>query len=279
MFIRLFPRVTALRQCQQSISLVLPAFDAVSTMVIEAGKRRESARTGGTVLPNRGAAKISIRDLGVAIGERTILSGISTEIEAGSFVVLTGPTGAGKTTLLDCILGLRAAQAGRVEIDGVSIENLSMTDWRRSVGYLGQDPLLFHASIGDNLRWTRPGTNDSEIAEALNLASAQFVDHLRDGLSTIVGDSGSRLSGGERQRLALARSLLGSPRLLVLDEATSALDAVTEAAIVDTIRNLKGRMTIVAITHRPALASIADRILEIRDGRLSEVSALREGEI
>jgi ATP-binding cassette subfamily C protein len=156
---------------------------------------------------------------------------------------------------------------------------LSVTDWRRSVGYLGQDPLLFHASIGDNLRWTRPGTTDSEIADALNLASAQFVDHLRDGLSTIVGDAGSRLSGGERQRLALARALLGAPRLLVLDEATSALDAATEASIVETIRTLKGRMTIVAITHRPALASIADKIFEIRDGHMAEVNALHIGDV
>ena len=279
MFIRLFPKVTALRQCQQSISLVLPAFDAVSNMVRDATERRESARTGGVRLSSQGPAAIAISELGVSIGDREILKSVSAEIKAGSFIVLTGPTGAGKTTLLDCILGLRAAQKGQVTIDGQSIENLSVTDWRRSVGYLGQDPLLFHASIGDNLRWTRPGTTDSEIADALNLASAQFVDHLRDGMSTIVGDAGSRLSGGERQRLALARALLGEPRLLVLDEATSALDAATEASIVETIRSLKGRMTIVAITHRPALASIADTIFEIRNGRISEVHALREGEI
>lgn len=279
MFIRLFPRVTALRQCQQSISLVLPAFDAVSDMVREALQRRESARTGGVKLNKKGPAEIAIRDLGVSIGEREILRSVSADIKAGSFIVLTGPTGAGKTTLLDCILGLRGAQKGGVAIDGQTIETLSVTDWRRSVGYLGQDPLLFHASIADNLRWTRPGTTDTEIADALNLASAQFVDHLRDGLSTIVGDSGSRLSGGERQRLALARALLGEPRLLVLDEATSALDAVTEASIVETIRTLKGRMTIVAITHRPALASIADKIYEIRDGRMSEVNALHIGDV
>lgn len=279
MFIRLFPRVTALRQCQQSISLVLPAFDAVSDMVREAAKRREAARSGTIVPKTKGPVEIAIRDLHVAIGDREILKSLSADIRAGSFVVLTGPTGAGKTTLLDCILGLRAAQQGRVTIDGQAIETLSMTDWRRSVGYLGQDPLLFHASIGDNLRWTRPGTTDNEIADALNLASAQFVDHLRDGLSTIVGDAGSRLSGGERQRLALARALLGEPRLLVLDEATSALDAATEASIVETIRSLKGRMTIVAITHRPALASIADQIFEIRDGRISEVNALHIGDV
>lgn len=279
MFIRLFPRVTALRQCQQSISLVLPAFNAVSDMVADAAKRRESARSGGITLQSKGPAAIAIRELGVSIGEREILKSISANIEAGSFVVLTGPTGAGKTTLLDCILGLRAAQSGQIEIDGQPIETLSVTDWRHSIGYLGQDPLLFHASIGDNLRWTRPGTTDDEIAAALNLASAQFVDHLRDGLSTLVGDAGSRLSGGERQRLALARALLGEPRLLVLDEATSALDAATEASIVETIRMLKGRMTIVAITHRPALAAVADKIFEIRDGHISETNILREGEI
>lgn len=279
MFIRLFPRVTALRQCQQSISLVLPAFDAVSGMVKDAAERREASRTGGRTLGAKGPAAITIRDLAVSIGEREILKSVTVDIQPGQFIVLTGPTGAGKTTLLDCILGLRGAEKGSVSIDGVPIEHLSITDWRHNVGYLGQDPLLFHASIGDNLRWTRPGTTDSEIADALNLASAQFVDHLRDGLSTIVGDAGSRLSGGERQRLALARALLGEPRLLVLDEATSALDGVTEASIVETIKALKGRMTIVAITHRPALASIADHIFEIRDGHLAEVNFVREGEL
>lgn len=153
-------------------------------------------------------------------------------------------------------------------IDGHSLNDLPASVWRKGIGYLGQDPVLFNASIADNLRWIVPKTTDGELRAALGRASAGFVDRLPAGIETVVGDHGSRLSGGERQRLALARALLGNPRLLVLDEATSALDAATEESVVGSIRTLKGEMTIVAITHRPALVDAADFVLEMRDGRV-----------
>jgi ATP-binding cassette subfamily C protein len=267
MFIRLFPKVTGLRQCQQSISLVLPAFDAVSAMANEAeAKAERSFAAEGTSRLSDRPAEIELDNVRVVIGERTILDGIHLKIASGECVVLTGPTGAGKTTLLDCILGLRRIESGFVKIDGQRLDTLAVSEWRRGVGYLGQDPMLFHASIEDNLRWIRPDTTNEAIEKALHLASADFVYRLPDGLKTIVGDSGSRLSGGERQRIALARALLGEPRLLVLDEATSALDGATEASVVETIAKLKGSMTIVSITHRPALVAVADRIIEVQNG-------------
>jgi ATP-binding cassette subfamily C protein len=166
------------------------------------------------------------------------------------------------------MLGLRRIESGTVLIDGERLDSLAVADWRRGVGYLGQDPMLFHASIEDNLKWIRPGTTDEAIERALRLASADFVYRLPEGLKTMVGDAGSRLSGGERQRIALARALLGQPRLLVLDEATSALDAATEASVVETIAKLKGTLTIVSITHRPALVAVADRTIEVNNGRV-----------
>jgi ATP-binding cassette, subfamily C, bacterial len=269
MFVRLFPKVTGLRQCQQSISLVLPAFDAVSAMAEEAESRAEPrVLSGPKPLPSHGPARIDFERVAVVIGGRMILHGIDLSIAAGEFVVLMGPTGAGKTTLLDCMLGLRGIASGKVLIDGQDLSGLPVQEWRRGIGYLGQDPMLFHATIEENLRWIRPDLSDAAIAEALRLASAEFVYRLPDGLQTIVGDAGSRLSGGERQRIALARALLGEPRLLVLDEATSALDAATEASVVETIAALKGRMTIVSITHRPALVAVADRVVEINEGRV-----------
>ncbi|MCX8504928.1 MAG: ATP-binding cassette domain-containing protein [Beijerinckiaceae bacterium] len=274
MFIRLFPKVTGLRQCQQSISLVLPAFDAVTLMATEAeGRAERSLAAEGAERLGAGPASIALENVHVVIGERTILDGIDLTIKAGEFVVLTGPTGAGKTTLLDCMLGLRRIQSGMVRIDGQNLNTLAVADWRRGVGYLGQDPMLFHASIEDNLRWIRPDTTSEAIEKALRLASADFVYRLPDGLKTIVGDSGSRLSGGERQRIALARALLGEPRLLVLDEATSALDGATEASVVETIAKLKGRMTIVSITHRPALVAVADRMIEVQHGKVATAHA------
>jgi ATP-binding cassette subfamily C protein len=269
MFVRLFPKVTGLRQCQQSISLVLPAFDAVSDMVHAAQAVVETAGDKRAQRAERvGPVAISVDHLTVTIGERTVLQDVSLEIAQGEFVALVGPTGAGKTTLVDCILGLRQFAKGTISIDHEPLASLSLSHWRSSVGYLGQDPLLFHATIEENLRWVRPEASADDLRRALSLASAEFVYRLPHGLQTIVGDAGSRLSGGERQRIALARALLGSPRVLVLDEATSALDAETEQSVVSTIAGLKRHLTIVAITHRPALLDAADRILSVRDGQV-----------
>ncbi len=131
--------------------------------------------------------------------------------------------------------------------------------------------MLFNASIGENLRWIRPHTTDAEIRSALEAAAADFVERLPDGLDTMVGDHGSRLSGGERQRIALARALLGSPRLLVLDEATSSLDSETEEIVTKALLRLKGRITIVAISHRPALVREADFVINLSSGRAERI--------
>ena len=272
MFVRLFPKVTGLRQCQQSISLVLPAFDAVVSMEKEAQASIEILGTSEpAVFHKTMPAQISFDRVAVTIEGRPVLRDVSFSIAPGEFIVLMGPTGAGKTTLVDGLLGLRRLSGGRIEIDHEVLGTVSMPEWRRSIGYLGQDPLLFHASIKDNLQWVRSNSDPSAMKLALTRAAATFVDHLPRALETIVGDAGSRLSGGERQRIALARALLGAPRLLVLDEATSALDAETEAGVVETIARLKGQMTIIAITHRPALLSVADRVIEIKDGHATEL--------
>lgn len=280
MFVRLFPKVTGLRQCLQSIGLALPAFDAIAGVLAEAGSASEP---GGAVVPpdwrERGPAAISLAHVSVEVNGRTILSDVSLDIPPGAFVVVTGATGAGKTTLLDCILGLRRPTRGNVDIDGHSLDHVPAPIWRRRIGYLGQDPVLFNASIADNLRWIVPQTTESELHAALGRASADFVGRLPARLETMVGDHGSRLSGGERQRLALARALLGNPRLLVLDEATSALDAATEESVVASIRSLKGEITIVAITHRPALVDAADFIVEMQDGRIVSVAPTAGAEI
>lgn len=268
MFVRLFPKVTGLRQCQQSISLVLPAFDAVSSMVREAEAVAEiQADSRQAHVKSFAPVGIIFDHVGVDIEERTVLRNVSLSITPGEFLILTGPTGAGKTTLVDCLLGLRRLTSGSIKIDDKPLNTLAMQEWRSSIGYLGQDPLLFHASIEENLKWVRPESGAADISEALDHAAATFVERLPHRLDTIVGDAGSRLSGGERQRIALARALLGAPRLLVLDEATSALDAETEAGVVETISRLKGQMTIIAITHRPALLSVADRVVKIENGQ------------
>ena len=142
--------------------------------------------------------------------------------------------------------------------------------WREAVAYVQQEPLLFHATIADNLRWAKPDADAAAMQRALQSASAQFVMSFDKGLDTIVGDRGGRLSGGERQRIALARALLRDPALLILDEPTSALDSASEAAICTAIEALKGRITILLIAHRGSLTALADQIITLDGGRIVE---------
>ncbi len=160
--------------------------------------------------------------------------------------------------------------AREARIDGVTLVGPARRAWRGgAVAYVQQDPVLFHASITENLVFARPGASEEDMQAALAAASADFVAGLPQGLATIVGDRGTRLSGGERQRLSLARALLAQPQLLILDEATSALDAANEAAIAAALRGLKGQLTIVVICHRGALTELADRIVTLDEGRLT----------
>jgi len=266
-FVRLFPKITGLRQNLQIIDFHVPAFGVASTLLREAESRREiesSAAPDGW--PGNAPASIVLDDVSVTLGPRSLLKDVKIEVPSGAFVALTGHTGSGKTTLMDCVLGLRKPTTGAIRVDGYPLERLPSAIWRQGIGYLGQDPMLFNSSIGDNLRWIRPQTTDGEIRTALEAAAADFVYRLPDALDTIVGDHGSRLSGGERQRIALARALLGAPRLLVLDEATSSLDAETEEIVTRALVLLKGRITIVAISHRPALVREADFVINLNEG-------------
>ena len=202
--------------------------------------------------------------------ESPALEGLSLTIPARSTVALTGPSGAGKSTLADLVCGLTAPDEGTVGIDGQVLEGSRRMAWRNAVAYVQQDPVLFHASIRENLCWAAPEADEAALRAALKAASAEFVLDLPEGLDTVVGDRGARLSGGERQRVALARALLGAPHLLVLDEATSALDPANEAAIAQALANLAGRMTIIVICHRGALAALADKVIRLEAGRIAE---------
>lgn len=270
-FVRLFPKITGLRQNLQIVDFHVPAFKIASDLLREAELKREVTSTSKPDGWPAAPASIVLDDVSVTIGSRALLTGVNVVIPAGAFVAFTGHTGAGKTTLMDCILGLRKPTSGVVRVDDHPLDRLPTTTWRRGIGYLGQDPILFNASIGENLRWIRPHTTDAEIRSALEAAAADFIERLPDGLDTIVGDHGSRLSGGERQRIALARALLGSPRLLVLDEATSSLDSETEEIVTKALVRLKGRITIVAISHRPALVREADFVINLSNGRAERI--------
>ncbi len=270
MFVRLFPKVTALRQCLQSFGITVSAYETMRAMKTEAKAAREvSGHTPHVV--KSGPVAISFEQTTIRSEEdAAILRSIDLDIAPGSYAAIVGPTGAGKTTLVDCVLGLVMPASGDVSIDGVSIRSVDLPAWRGSVGYLGQDPVLFEGSIRDNIRWGRDGFSDADIAEALETADADFALNAPLGLDAIVRERGGSLSGGERQRLALARALLGTPRLLILDEVTSALDVETERRIADAVGKRRGRTTVLAVTHRLAAISDADLIVMMEAGRVVE---------
>ena len=205
------------------------------------------------------------------------LAGVDLAIPAHRLVAVTGPSGAGKTTLLDLLLGLIEPDAGEIRVDGALLAGEVRRRWRGSVAYLPQDPHLFHETLRTNLLRARPGATEAELWRALRqAAAADFVTALPEGLETVVGDRGARLSGGERQRIMLARALLREPALLLLDEATSQLDADTERQILVTLRSLRARTTVVAVTHRPSVLEAADQVVRLEAGRVTAAGTSRE---
>ena len=223
----------------------------------------------GGVAPSL-ARGIALRGVRFAYGERTVLDGLDLSIPAGQLTTLIGPSGAGKTTLVDIVIGLLRPQAGAVLIDGAPLDTLDRRAWRRMIGYVPQETLLLHDSVLANVTLADPELTRGDAERALRQAGAwDFVAALPQGLDTPVGERGGKLSGGQRQRIAIARALVHEPALLILDEPTSALDTAAESAVRDTLRDLKGRYTLLAITHRPALLDVSDQVLHIAHGALS----------
>lgn len=205
-------------------------------------------------------------------GRGPVLNSVSVDVAVGRVTVLTGPSGAGKTTISDLLLGLHRPQEGRVTVDGVSLDEIDLARWRRMIGYVPQELVLFHDTIAANIQLADPSVSDDDVVEALKTAGAwEFIGDLPEGLATVVGDAGARLSGGQRQRIALARAIVTRPRLLVLDEVTSALDPETEQLMCANVKRLAKDAAILAITHRPAFLDVADVIYKVDEGQALRV--------
>ncbi|MEV6131834.1 ABC transporter ATP-binding protein [Streptomyces violaceusniger] len=199
------------------------------------------------------------------------LRGIELTVPAGGSLAVVGPTGSGKTTLSYLVPRLYDVTGGRVLLDGVDVRDLDFDTLARAIGVVSQETYLFHASVAENLRFAKPDATDEEIVAAAE--AAQIHDHiasLPDGYDTLVGERGYRFSGGEKQRLAIARTILRDPPVLILDEATSALDTRTEQAVQQAIDALSAGRTTITIAHRLSTVRDADQIVVLDGGRVAE---------
>jgi len=227
----------------------------------------------GTLKPSLNQG-IAFHRVSFAYGEKAILHSVNISIPANSITVLIGQSGAGKTTLVDMIVGFNRPASGRILVDGIDLKDISLKAWRGMIGYVPQELTLLKGTVLDNITLGDPALSEEDALEALRLAGArEFVDALPKGVHTPIGTMGARLSGGQRQRLSLARALVSKPQLLLLDEVTSALDEATEAEICANIANLRGRLTIIAITHRPAWTRVASKIYAVAGGKAVEKKA------
>ena len=203
-------------------------------------------------------------------GART-LDGVDLTVPPGTKTAIVGETGSGKTTLGYLVSRLYDVTGGRVTIDGVDVRDLSFASLARTVGLVSQETYLFHATIADNLRFAKPGASDAELVAAARAARIhELVASLPDGYDTVVGERGYRFSGGEKQRIAIARTILRNPPVLVLDEATSALDAQTERAVQEALDRLAEGRTTIAIAHRLSTVRDADEIVVLDGGAIAE---------
>jgi len=205
-----------------------------------------------------------------------VLRDVNLTIEPGETVAIVGLTGSGKSTLASLPTRLYDVTAGRITLDGVDVREITIESLRRHVAVVFEDPVLFSMSVRENLVLGRPDALDDEIADALELAQAGFVEDLPWGLDTRIGEQGMALSGGQRQRLALARAVLARPSVLVLDDPLSALDVNTEALVEQSLARVLRDTTGLLVVHRPSTVALANRVALLRDGVLVAVGSHHE---
>ncbi|MGW7457590.1 ABC transporter ATP-binding protein [Streptomyces sp. NPDC054797] len=253
-------------QIQTSLALFARIFEYLD-LPVDITERPDPVRL------ERAKGEVALEDVHFAYDAKNgpTLSGIDITVPAGGSLAVVGPTGSGKSTLSYLVPRLYDVTGGRVALDGIDVRDLDFDSLARSIGVVSQETYLFHASVADNLRFAKPDATDEEMVEAAR--AAQIHDHiasLPDGYDTLVGERGYRFSGGEKQRLAIARTILRDPPVLILDEATSALDTRTEHAVQQAIDNLSAGRTTITIAHRLSTVRDADQIVVLDAGRIAE---------
>jgi ATP-binding cassette subfamily B protein len=215
---------------------------------------------------------IEIRGAGFRYGNRTVIRGVDLTIAPGEMIGLVGHSGSGKSTLANLICRFYDVSEGAIRVDGVDIRSLPVSEYRRNIGLVLQEPFLFFGTIAENIAYGKPDATRAEIVAAARAAHAhEFILRLPQGYDSLAGERGQALSGGERQRISIARALLIDPRILILDEATSSVDSTTEKEIQKALDNLVQGRTTIAIAHRLSTLRRADRLVVLDRGQVVEV--------
>jgi ATP-binding cassette subfamily C protein len=226
----------------------------------------------GCKIPDYPSA-LTLENVSFSHGNRLILDSINLVIPPTGMTLILGSSGAGKTTLLDIICGFYQPTSGRIIIGPDDLRTVDLQRWRELIGYVTQEPNLINESIATNVAALDEVMNPRRIEDALKQAGAwRYVSRLPEGLGTNVGETGGRVSGGERQRISIARALARKPKILILDEPTASVDRTTEAEFIAILRSLKREVAVLAISHQPAFAEVADTVYLLENARLSVVT-------
>lgn len=269
-FYRVMGHAQNLQNRYQTLTIGESAFWSLMEQVELAEQEKEEAL--GRSEPPELTDAIRLEDVHFGYDDTPVLQGADLTVPAGSFVALYGPSGVGKTTVADLIIGLHRPQSGRVLVDGIPLEELDLIAWRRGIGYVPQEVFLFHDTIFKNVTLGDDSLTRDDVEAALRAADAwEFVEQRNEGMDAVIGEAGTKLSGGQRQRVSIARALVHRPQLLILDEATASLDPATEREILETMKRLADQVTVLAISHQPALREAADVVYSLENGRVFEI--------
>lgn len=252
-----------------------PALEQIYSLKVEAERMRQPS---GELKFEGFKKEIVLKGISFSYPrQERLFNSINLVIPKGKMIALVGKSGSGKTTLIDILLGLYEPENGEVLIDDVPLSKIDVITWRQRIGFVPQDPFLFHISIRDNLLWGKDRASEKEIYKACEKANAtEFIDRLPEKLDTIVGERGIRLSGGQRQRVAIARAVLRKPEILILDEATSALDSHSELLIQKSIESIAQDTTVIIIAHRLSTIKGSDYIYVFEKGSIIESGCFNE---
>lgn len=275
-FARLWPLFSGFQGRMQFINSCVPAYEKLTEALSSLRSEREPEEMEADFSNWREAVFDGVHFVYRDAKEET-LRGVSFSLRRGEILALLGRNGAGKTTAVNLLLGFLLPKAGEIRVDGKALTAANLRAWRRQAGYVPQDPLILNASVRENLTRFHPGATENDVITALKAAMAwDFVCSLPQGLDTSLGDRGVRLSGGERQRIVLARVLLGKPSLIVLDEATNALDYESETAFRKVVQSIRGRAAVVVIAHRLTTVRMADHVMVLENGVITEQGTIDE---